>query len=100
MVATWLTTTGYQNGSRYPLKKWLPKRAVEAYESFPISMDRETDMPKLGQNRIFSGKMTIFSYKTTFEPTFSAILENLLEPFFRKVPKTAILGQNGHFFAR
>ena len=41
--------------------------------------------------------MTILSYKTTFEPTFSAILENLLEPFFRKVPKIAILGQNGHF---
>jgi hypothetical protein len=44
--------------------------------------------------------MTILSYKTNFLPTFSAILENLLEPFFRKVPKTVILGQNGHFSAR
>ena len=44
--------------------------------------------------------MTILSYKTIFGPTFSAILENLLEPFFRKVPKTAILAKNGHFFAR
>ena len=52
------------------------------------------------QNRIFSGKMTILSYRTIFLPTFSAILENLLESFFRKVPKTVILGQNGHFSAR
>ena len=44
--------------------------------------------------------MTILSYKTIFGPTFSAILENLLEPFFRNVPKTAILAKNGHFFAR
>ena len=44
--------------------------------------------------------MTILSYKTIFGPTFSAILENLLEPFFRKVPKTAILAKNGHFLAR
>ena len=43
--------------------------------------------------------MTILSYKTIFGPTFSAILENLLELFFRNVPKTAILGKNGHFFA-
>ena len=45
------------------------------------------------------GKMTIQSYKTIFGPTFSAILENLLEPFFRNVPKTAILAKNGHFWA-
>ena len=44
--------------------------------------------------------MTILSYKTIFGPTFSAILENLLEPFYRNVPKTAILAKNGHFFAR
>ena len=44
--------------------------------------------------------MTILSYKTIFVPTFSAILENLLEPFFRNVPKTAILAKNGHFLAR
>ena len=31
--------------------------------------------------------MTILSYKTIFGPTFSAILENLLEQFFRNVPK-------------
>ena len=35
----------------------------------------------LHQKRIFSGKMTK-SYKTIFGPTFSAIFENLLEPFF------------------
>ena len=44
--------------------------------------------------------MTILSYKTIFGPTFSAILENLFEQFFRNVPKTAILTKNGHFFAR
>ena len=32
--------------------------------------------------------------------TFSAILEKFLESFFHKVPKTVILGQNGHFSAR
>ena len=50
--------------------------------------------------------MTILSYKTIFGPTFSAILENLLKPFFRKVSKTAIwpkmvhlakFGQNENF---
>ena len=51
------------------------------------------------KTRIFSGKMTILSYKTIFGPTLSAILEKLLELFFHKVPKTAILGQNGHFLA-
>ena len=56
--------------------------------------------PILALNRIFSGKMTILSYKTNFGPTLSAILENLLEPFFRNVPKTAILAKNGHFLAR
>ena len=35
--------------------------------------------------------MTILSYKTIFGPTSGAILENLLEPFFRNVPETAIL---------
>ena len=34
------------------------------------------------QKRIFSGKMTILSYKTNFGPTFSAILEKLLICFF------------------
>ena len=43
--------------------------------------------------------MTILSYKTIFGPTFSAIIENLLVPFFRNVPKTAILAKNGHFLA-
>ena len=52
------------------------------------------------QKRIFLGKMTIISYETIFGPTFSAILENLLELFFRNVPKTAILAKNGHFSAR
>ena len=42
--------------------------------------------------------MTILSYKTIFGPTFSAILENLLELFFRNVPKTVILAKNGHFW--
>ena len=51
------------------------------------------------QNRIFSGKMTILSYKTIFGPTFSAILENLFELFFRNVQKTAILAKNGPFLA-
>ena len=44
--------------------------------------------------------MTILSYKTTYGPSFSAILENLLEPSFSLVPKTAILAKNGHFLAR
>ena len=35
--------------------------------------------------------MTILSCKTIFGLTFSAILKNLLESFFRKVPKTVIL---------
>ena len=34
------------------------------------------------QKGVFSGKMTILSYITIFGPTFSAILENLLELFF------------------
>ena len=41
--------------------------------------------------------MTIQSYITIFGPIFSAILENMWEPFFRNVPKTAILAKNGHF---
>ena len=49
------------------------------------------------QKRISSGKMTILSYKNIFVPTFSAILENLLEPIFRNVPKTAILAENDHY---
>ena len=44
--------------------------------------------------------MTILSCKTIFGLTFSAILENLLELFFRKVPKTVILAKNGNFLAR
>ena len=44
--------------------------------------------------------MTILSYKTTFEPTFSAILENLLELFFRKVPKTVILAIFWHVWPK
>ena len=42
--------------------------------------------------------MTFLSYKTIFRPTFSVILENLLESFFRNVPKTAILAKNGYFW--
>ena len=38
-----------------------------------------------------------YSILYIFGPTFSAILENLLEPFSRNVPKTAILAKNGHF---
>ena len=45
----------------------------------------------------FSGKMSILSFITNFLLTFSGVLVNLLESFFRKVPRTAILGQNGHF---
>ena len=56
--------------------------------------------PYQAQNRIFTGKMTVLSYETTFGPTFSAILANLLEPFFRKVPKTSILAKNGYFLTR
>ena len=44
--------------------------------------------------------MTILSYKTIIGPTFSVILQNLMDALFRKVPKTLILGQNGHFSAR
>ena len=45
--------------------------------------------------------MTILSYITIFGPTFGpAILENSSEPFFRKVPTTAILAKNGQFSAR
>ena len=53
-------------------------------------------MPKLN----FLGKMAILSYKTIFGPTFSAILENLLEPFFamsqklRFWPKMAIFSHD------
>ena len=35
--------------------------------------------------------------KTIFGPSLSAILENLMEPFFRNVPKTAVLAKKGHF---
>ena len=42
--------------------------------------------------------MTILSYITIFGPIFSAILENLWEPFFLNVPKTAILAVIGHFY--
>ena len=49
---------------------------------------------------IFSGKITILSYKTIFGPTYSVISGNLVEQFFRKFQKHVILGQNGHFLAR
>ena len=39
--------------------------------------------------------MTILSYITILGPIFSAILENLWEPFFSNVPKTAILAYFG-----
>ena len=68
---------------------------------------KNCDLPKNGQfsayfdtKKYFLGQMTILAYKTIFGPTFSAILENLLETFFRNVPKTAILakfGQNENF---
>ena len=48
---------------------------------------------------IFSGKITILSYKTIFGPTYSVISGNLVEQFFRKFQKHVILGQNGHFLA-
>ena len=54
--------------------------------------------PNLAPKRIFSGKMTILSYKTIFGPTFSAILENLLELFFTNSKKHVILDRNDHFF--
>ena len=57
-------------------------------------------VPYFDSNRIFSGKITILSYKTIFGPAFSVISENLVEQFFRKFPKTMILGQNDHFLAR
>ena len=47
-----------------------------------------------------NGKMTFLSNKTIFGPTFSTILENLLEPFFRNAqklrfwPKMAIFSHN------
>ena len=41
--------------------------------------------------------MTILSYKTIFGPTFSAILENLLELIFRS-PKNCYFGQKWPFF--
>ena len=44
--------------------------------------------------------MTSLSNKTILGPTFSAILEKLLESFFRKVKKTVTLGKNGHFSTR
>ena len=40
--------------------------------------------------------MTILSCKTIFGLTFSAILENLLDSFFSKVPKTVILACLAH----
>ena len=49
---------------------------------------------------IFSGKITILSYKTIFGPTYSVISGKLVEQFFRKFQKHVILGQNGHFLAR
>ena len=42
--------------------------------------------------------MTILSCKTIFGLTFSAILENLLESFFRKVPKTLTLDKMAIFW--
>ena len=44
--------------------------------------------------------MTILSYKTIFGLTFSAISENLLESFFRKVPKTVILAIFWHVWPK
>ena len=51
--------------------------------------------------------MTILTCKTIFGLTFSAISENLLESFFRKVPKTvailarlAKIGQNENFYKK
>ena len=44
--------------------------------------------------------MTIRSCKTMFGLTFSAILENLLESFFRKVPKTVILAIFWHIWPK
>ena len=57
-------------------------------------------VPYFDSNRIFSGKITILSYKTIFGPAFSIISENLVEQFFRKFQKTVILCKNGHFLAR
>ena len=48
---------------------------------------------------IFSGKITILSYKTIFGHAFSLISENLVVQFFSNSKKTVILGQNGHFSA-
>ena len=44
--------------------------------------------------------MTILSCKTIFGLTFSAISENLLEPFFHKVPNLIKFGQNEDFFQK
>ena len=47
----------------------------------------------------FFGQITILSCKTIIGPAFSVILENLVEQFLRKFPKTVILGRNGYFLA-
>ena len=56
---------------------------------------------------MFSGKMTILSYKTIFGLTFSAISENLLVVFFAKsqnpdfghfLARLAKIGQNENFY--
>ena len=44
--------------------------------------------------------MTILSCKTIFGLTFSAILENLLELLFSKVPKTVILAIFRHIWPK
>ena len=44
--------------------------------------------------------MTILSHKTIFEPTFSAISENLFEYFFAKSQKLRFQAKMAIFFAR
>ena len=56
--------------------------------------------PIFSPKSIFSGKITILSYKTIFGPTCSVISGILVEQFIRKFQKSVILGQNGHFLAR
>ena len=56
--------------------------------------------PNLAPKTNFLGQndYSIISYETIFGPTFAATLENLLERFFRNVPKNCEFGQKWPFF--
>ena len=62
---------------------------------------RDSDITsKFGPKLNFLGQNDILSYKTIFGPTFSAILENLLETIFSQSPKNCNSGQKWPFLAR